>query len=109
MHKKLQTEIFGIFECLITPKPTNQDSQLSWFFQVIWKTVRKSRNIGLQGIIFARKRFQNLLHGKLQAEKWNLWFLEFYFYVKCISNKGDIWPKETLPWVLEKRKLNISK
>ena len=27
--KKLLTEIFGIFECLITQNPTNQDSQLS--------------------------------------------------------------------------------
>ena len=28
-HKKLSSEIFDIFECLITQNPTNQDSQLS--------------------------------------------------------------------------------
>ena len=27
--KKLLTEIFGIFQCLLTQNPTNQDSQLS--------------------------------------------------------------------------------
>ena len=29
------TEIFGIFERLLTQNPTNQDSQLSWHFQTI--------------------------------------------------------------------------
>ena len=28
MQKKLLTEIFGIFECLITQNPTNQNSRL---------------------------------------------------------------------------------
>ena len=27
--KKILTEIFGIFECLLAQNPTNQDSQLS--------------------------------------------------------------------------------
>ena len=39
----------------------------------------------------------------------NLWFLEFYFYFKYISNKDAIWKKKTLTGVLlEERKLNIS-
>ena len=43
-------------------------------------------------------------------KKRNLWFLEFYIYLKYISNKDDIWQRETLPGVLlEQRKLNISK
>ena len=33
--KKLLREIFGIFEHLLTQNPTNQDSQLSQFFQTI--------------------------------------------------------------------------
>ena len=45
--EKLLTGIFGIFEYLITQNLTNQDSQLSWFFQTIWMTVRKSKNMGV--------------------------------------------------------------
>ena len=45
-QKKL-VEVFGIFESLLTQNPTNQDSELSLFFQTIWKTIRKSRNRGL--------------------------------------------------------------
>ena len=44
---KLFAEMFCILECLLTQNPTNQDSQLSLFFQAIWKTVRKSKNKGL--------------------------------------------------------------
>ena len=29
MQKRLLVEIFGIFECLLTQNPTNQDFQLS--------------------------------------------------------------------------------
>ena len=44
------------------------------------------------------------------AGNWNWWFLEFYFYLKYISNKDYIWQGGTLPRVLlEERKLNISK
>ena len=40
----------------------------------------------------------------------NLWFLEFYFYLKYISNKDDILKGDPFPGVLlEDRKLNISK
>ena len=46
-----QTEMFGIFEHQLDQKATNQDSQLSWFFQNIWKTVRKSKHMGFQGTI----------------------------------------------------------
>ena len=59
-HKeKLFAEIFYIFERLLTQNPTNQDSQLSLFFWTIWKTVTKSKNSDLWGIIFAYKRFAN--------------------------------------------------
>ena len=44
--KKLLAKIFCIFECLLTQNPTNQDSQLSWFFQKLWKVVRKSKTGG---------------------------------------------------------------
>ena len=79
--KKLLTESFGIFECLLAQNPTNQDLQLSSFFQTLSKTVGKPKNMGFQGIISAWKLFQNLLHCKFQkmAEKRNLWFLELYF------------------------------
>ena len=40
------------------------------------------------------------------AEKWDLWFLEFYFYVQYINNKDDIWLGETpTGMLLEERKL----
>ena len=48
-----QTEMFDTFEHLLDQKSTNQDPQLSWFFQNIWKAVRKSKNMGFQGIISA--------------------------------------------------------
>ena len=45
--KNLLTETFGVFECL--QNPTNQDLQLSLFFQ----TLTKSKNMGLHQIISA--------------------------------------------------------
>ena len=71
--KNLLTEIFDVFEWLLTQTSTNQDSQLSWFFQTIGKTVRKSKTMELQGIISAWKWFQNLLRSKVHkmAEKLN--------------------------------------
>ena len=91
--KKLLVEIFGIFECLLTQNPTNQDSKRSWFFQIIWMILRKSINIELQGIILTWEWLQNLLHSKFHkmVENWILWFLKLYFYVKYISNKDGIW------------------
>ena len=107
--KKLLTEIFGILEHLPAQKPTNQDSQLSWFFQIIWKTVRKSNNMGFHGIISAWKLFKNLLHSKFQKmaeKKVVLWFLELYFIwstfpTKMIYYRGKLllecyWKKENL-------------
>ena len=44
----------SIFESLLTQNPTNQDSQLSWFFQTIWKTISKSKN-GTLGKYFRLK------------------------------------------------------
>ena len=91
--KKKLVEIFGIFECLLTQNPTNQDSKRSWFFQIIWTILRKSINTELQGIILTWEWLQNLLHSKFHkmVENWILWFLKLYFYAKYISNKDDIW------------------
>ena len=58
--KQWLIKIFGIFERWLAQKPTN------WFFQPIWKTLIKSKNMGSQGIISIRKLFQNLLHSKFQ-------------------------------------------
>ena len=60
--KKKLAEVFGIFESLLTQNPPNQDSQLSWFFQSVWKTISKSKIRGLQENISTWKWFQNLLH-----------------------------------------------
>ena len=48
MQKKLLAEIFCIFECLLVfpPNPSNQSSQLSWFFQTKWKTITKLKKTG---------------------------------------------------------------
>ena len=32
---KFLVKVFGIFECLLTQHPSNQDSQLSWFFVLV--------------------------------------------------------------------------
>ena len=115
MEKKMLTEIFGICECLLTQNLTNQDSQFSWLFQTIWKTVRKSKNMGLKGVISAWRWFQNLLQSKLQKMDEKLKFIVFrvlslfkvYIY---ISNKDDIWQGKTISGVLlEEGKLSISK
>ena len=45
--KKKMIEAFGIFESLLTQKPTNQNSELSLFFQTIWKSISKSKNRGI--------------------------------------------------------------
>ena len=47
MQKKLLAELFCIFECLLTQDPTNQATKLSWFFQIIRKTIRKFKKSGL--------------------------------------------------------------
>ena len=106
------TQIFCIFECLLAQKPTNQDSQLSWFFETICKTAGKSKNMGFQGIISAWKLFQNLLQSKFQkmVEKRIFMALRALFYLKYISNQNDLLQGEALAGVLlEERKFNISK
>ena len=106
-QKELLTEVFGIFECLLAQNTTNQDSQLSWFFQTIWNTVIKSKNTGFQGIISAWKLFQNLLHSKIQimAEKRNFLVFRALFYMRYISNQNDLLQGEALAGVLlEERK-----
>ena len=105
--KKLLTGVFGIFEFLLAQNTTNQDSQLSWFFQTIWNTVIKSKNTGFQGIISAWKLFQNLLHSKIQimAEKRNFLVFRALFYMRYISNQNDLLQGEALAGVLlEERK-----
>ena len=47
-QKKKLVEVFGIFESLLTQNPTNQDSELSLFFQTVWETISKSKNRGRQ-------------------------------------------------------------
>ena len=60
---KLLTEIFGVFECLLNQNLTNQDSRISWFFQIIWKTV------GSRELLLSWKLFQNLLYSKFSKKK----------------------------------------
>ena len=55
----LLVETFCIFECLLAQNPTNQDSQLSWFFETIWKAISNSKNRELE--ISAWKWFKNLI------------------------------------------------
>ena len=43
-QQKKFVEVFGIFESLLTQNPTNEDSELSLFFQTISKTISKSKN-----------------------------------------------------------------
>ena len=56
--KKLLNEIFDIFECLPTQNPTNQDSQLSWFFQITWKNVRNKKIGGSRELLLPGNDFQ---------------------------------------------------
>ena len=57
-NKKNLVEVFCIFKSLLTQKPTNQDSQLSWFFQTIWKTISKSKNRGSRKIFLSENDFR---------------------------------------------------
>ena len=41
--ENLFAEIFCIFECLLSQNLINQGSQLSWFFQTIWKTIKETQ------------------------------------------------------------------
>ena len=59
--RKLLAEIVCIFECLLTRNPTNQGSQLSWFFQTIWKTVKKIKKSGALGSYFCLKMISKLV------------------------------------------------
>ena len=99
-------EIFGIYEGLLTQNPTGQDSQLSLFFQTIWKTVVKSKNMGLQRIIYARKLFQNLLNSKFykMAEKLNfiVFGALFLFEVHIQQRSYSTWRKSS--WSVIRRK-----
>ena len=45
-QQKLLVTFFDFFGCLLTQNSTNQGSQLSWFYQTMWKTIRKSKNMG---------------------------------------------------------------
>ena len=76
MQKNCSQEFFAFLNAS-TQNLTNQGSQISWFLQTIWKTFRKSKNIGLRGIISAWKWFQNLLHSKLQKMAEKLKFMVF--------------------------------
>ena len=82
----------GVFEHLLTQNWTNQDWQLFSFFQTLEEANRKSKNMGLQGIISAWKCFQNFLSSKfskitsrfwrprIQLQKWNS---DLDFSCKC--------------------------
>ena len=58
--KNLLTEIFGTFESALTQNSTNQEFQLSWFFRIVWKTVRKSKIHGAPEKFFHLKMISNL-------------------------------------------------
>ena len=110
-QKKLMTEIFGIFEPLLTHNSNNQDSQLSWFFETIWKTVRKFKNMGLQWIISAWEWFQNLFHNKFCkiVEKLNfmvfraLFLFGVHIQQRCLTYGKSSWS------VIRKKKTEHSK
>ena len=76
-RKKILFEFFGVFERQLTQNPSNQDLQFSWFIQTIWKTVRKSKNMGLQGITSFGEWFQNLLLNKFSKMTEKLNFMVF--------------------------------
>ena len=63
----------GVFEHLLTQNWTNQDWQLFSFFQTLEEANRKSKNMGLQGIISAWKWFQNLLSSKFAKKSSRFW------------------------------------
>ena len=71
--KKLFAQIFHIFECLLSQSPTNQGSKFFWFFQIIWKTIRKSKVRGLFRIIYGWKWFQIKFHCKFFQKTSRFW------------------------------------
>ena len=88
------------FLAFLTKNPTNQDSHFSWLFQTIWMNVRKSRNKGLQGIIFAWKLIQILLQSKLQKmdEKPKFMVLRVLFLFEVYIKQGRYLTGENSSW-----------
>ena len=58
--ENLLAEIFCIFECLLSQNLTNQGSQLSWFFQTIWKTIKETQKQEALGNYFSLKMISKL-------------------------------------------------
>ena len=98
--KKLVGIFFCIFECLLTQNPTNQGSQLSWFFQDIYKAITKCKTRELLGIISARKWYQNLLHSICYQKEsrfwrpgnqWKTWNSDLNFFSNVLLHSNSIW------------------
>ena len=58
MENKLVNWNFGIFECLVAQNPSNQDSQLTWFFQTIGKAIIKQKTSGYGELFLSENDFQ---------------------------------------------------
>ena len=41
---KKTAEFFCIFECLLPQNESNESSLLPWFFQIMWKTIKKPKS-----------------------------------------------------------------
>ena len=57
-EKKLLAEIFCIFECLLTQNRSNQDSQLSWFFQTIRRLIENQKTGDSREFVFPENDFE---------------------------------------------------
>ena len=72
--KNCQQKIFCILECLLSQNPLNRISQLSWFFQTIWKTVRKYKKQEAIGNYFCLKTISKTAPQKnFQKKKFKFW------------------------------------
>ena len=86
--KKAFGRIFCIFECLLPQNPTNQGSQLSWFLETIWKTIKNFKNTRLQGIISVWKWFQNLLGSKFFKKHLDFGNSNMNFFLHALLHKN---------------------
>ena len=58
--KKIQQKILCTLECLLTQNPSNQNSQISWFFKTKYKTITKSKEKEALGNYFCLKIISKL-------------------------------------------------
>ena len=106
--------LFKVSKARLKAPKLGVQSKFTWFLHYA-KKKKKSQLIKIHNTLDSSGPYLRLLENQktwisrdlflpenctVNGKKWlkneNLWFLEFYFYLKYISNKDDIWQREYL-------------